>query len=111
VLADAIEYDRYPLSHRVQTLRGIFAKFGPLAPPRPPARPPTLEERDRRRPPHPIKAGEVISGGGGSSQPIKSAAGKALLLYSFQLLADWFGLNVLNRSGIATASGSRGRFR
>jgi hypothetical protein len=53
----------------------------------------------------------VISGGGGSSQPIKSAAGKALLLYSFQLLADWFGLNVLNRSGIATASGSRGRFR
>jgi hypothetical protein len=29
LLADAIEYDRYPLSPRVQTLRRILAKFGP----------------------------------------------------------------------------------
>src|SRR5215472_2230529 len=35
------------LSPRIQTLRGILTKFGPIAPaPLPPARPPTPEERD-----------------------------------------------------------------
>jgi hypothetical protein len=44
--------DRYPLSPRIQTLRGILAKFGPSAPaPPPPARPPTPEERDLSRRP------------------------------------------------------------
>ena len=47
LLTATIENDRYPLSPRIQTLRGILAKFGPLAPaPPPPARPPTPEERD-----------------------------------------------------------------
>jgi hypothetical protein len=42
LLTDTIENDRYPLSPRVQMLRGILAKFGPMAPaPPPPARPPT----------------------------------------------------------------------
>jgi hypothetical protein len=41
LLADAIDYDRYPLSLRVQALRYILAKFGPLAP-RPPT--PTPQE-------------------------------------------------------------------
>jgi hypothetical protein len=45
-----IENDRYPLSPRIQALRGILAKFGPMAPaPSPPARPPTPEERDPSR--------------------------------------------------------------
>jgi len=45
-LTDAIEYDRYPLSPRVQMLRGILMKFGPMAPqPPPPARPPTPDAR------------------------------------------------------------------
>jgi hypothetical protein len=39
-LTDRIERDRYPLSPRIRALRGILAKFGPMAPP-PPARPPT----------------------------------------------------------------------
>jgi len=43
--------DRYPLSPRIQTLRGIIAKFGPSAPAPPPARPPTPEERDPSRRP------------------------------------------------------------
>jgi hypothetical protein len=52
LLADAIEYDRYPLSPRVQTLRRILAKFEPMTPqPPPPARPPTPEERDPNRAP------------------------------------------------------------
>jgi hypothetical protein len=52
LLIDAIEADRYPLSPRVQMLRAILAKFGPLGPaPPPPARPPTPEERDPRRAP------------------------------------------------------------
>jgi hypothetical protein len=48
LLADTIEYDRYPLSPRVQMLRGILAKFAPMAPPpSPPARPPTPASRVR----------------------------------------------------------------
>jgi len=31
LLTDAIEYDRFPLSLRIQALRCILAKFGPLA--------------------------------------------------------------------------------
>ena len=47
-----IENDRYPLSPRIQILRGILIKFGPMAPaPPPPARPPTAEERDPDRGP------------------------------------------------------------
>jgi hypothetical protein len=45
LLADAIEYDRYPLSPRVRRLRGILAKFEPNGPAQPPpARPPAPEE-------------------------------------------------------------------
>ena len=44
--------DRYPLSPRIQTLRGILAKFSPIAPaPTPPAGRPTPEERDPSRRP------------------------------------------------------------
>jgi hypothetical protein len=38
LLTDKIENDRYPLSPRIRTLRGILAKFGPIAPPRTTAR-------------------------------------------------------------------------
>jgi len=39
VLTQTIENDRYPLSPRVQVLRGILAKFGQIAPaPPPPAK-------------------------------------------------------------------------
>jgi hypothetical protein len=52
LLTETIENDRYPLSPRIQTLRRILAKFGPMAPaPPPPARPSTPEERDPRRAP------------------------------------------------------------
>jgi hypothetical protein len=51
LLTQTIENDRYPLSPRVQTLRGILAKFGPMASTPPPARPPTPEERDPSRRP------------------------------------------------------------
>ena len=52
LLTETIEYDRYPLSPRIKTLRGILAKFGPMAPaPPPPAKVPTPEERDPRRRP------------------------------------------------------------
>jgi hypothetical protein len=52
LLTETIKNDRYPFSPRVVTLRGILAKFGPMAPaPPPPARPPTEEERDPRRSP------------------------------------------------------------
>jgi len=44
--------DRYPVSPRIQTLRGILAKFSPIAPaPMPPAARPTPEERDPSRRP------------------------------------------------------------
>jgi hypothetical protein len=43
LLADAIEYDRYPLSPRVQTLKLILSKFLPTAAPLPSAGPPSLE--------------------------------------------------------------------
>jgi hypothetical protein len=50
LLTKTIENDRYPLSPRIQTLRGILTKFGPMAPaPPPPARPPTAEERDPKQ--------------------------------------------------------------
>jgi hypothetical protein len=52
LLTQTIDNDRYPLSPRIQTLRSILAKFGPMAPaPPPPARPPTPEERDPSRRP------------------------------------------------------------
>jgi hypothetical protein len=52
LLTETIETDRYPLSPRIQALRAILAKFGPMAPaPPPPARPPMPEERDPRRRP------------------------------------------------------------
>ena len=52
LLTQTIDNDRYPLPPRIQTLRGILAKFGPMAPaPPPPARPPTPEECDPSRRP------------------------------------------------------------
>jgi len=52
LLTETIENNRYPLSPRIQTLRGILAKFGPIAPAPPPsARPPTPEERGSSRRP------------------------------------------------------------
>jgi hypothetical protein len=52
LLTETIENNRYPLSLRIQTLRGILAKFVPIAPALPPpARPPTPEERDQSRRP------------------------------------------------------------
>ena len=52
LLTETIERDRYPFSPRIRTLRGILAKFGPMAPPPPPpARRPTPEERDPSRAP------------------------------------------------------------
>jgi hypothetical protein len=33
LLTEAIEADRYPLSPRIQTLRGVLAKFGPMGAP------------------------------------------------------------------------------
>ena len=50
LLTQTIENDRYPLPPRIQTLRGILAKFGPSAP-APPPRPPTPAERDPNRRP------------------------------------------------------------
>jgi hypothetical protein len=50
-LNNIIENDRYPLSPRIRTLRGIRAKLPGAPPPLPPARPPTPEERDRGRAP------------------------------------------------------------
>jgi hypothetical protein len=51
-----------PLAPRVQTLRSIVAKFGPVAPaPPPPARPSTPEERDPEpRAPVAVTARQVI---------------------------------------------------
>ena len=52
LLTQTIENDRYPLSPRVQVLRAILAKFGPIAPASPPpARPPAPEEREPNRRP------------------------------------------------------------
>jgi hypothetical protein len=48
LLTETIENDRFPLSPRIQILRGILAKFGPIAH-APPTRPPTPEERDPSR--------------------------------------------------------------
>jgi hypothetical protein len=45
LLTETIEADRYPLSPRIRMPRLILAKFGPMAPAPPPARPPTPEER------------------------------------------------------------------
>src|SRR5437667_24610 len=47
LLTETIETDRYPLSPRVQTLRGILAKFGPMGP-TPPARLPPPSGRCAR---------------------------------------------------------------
>jgi hypothetical protein len=41
VVDHAIENDRYPLSPRIQTLRRILAKFGPLEPAPTPPPPPS----------------------------------------------------------------------
>jgi hypothetical protein len=42
LLTETVQGDRYPLSPGIQTVRGILAKFGPMAPlPRPPAGPRT----------------------------------------------------------------------
>jgi hypothetical protein len=50
-LNQIIDNDRYPLSRRIRVLRSIRAKF-PTAPREPPpARPPTLEERNPTRRP------------------------------------------------------------
>ena len=46
-----IEDDRYPLSPRIRTLRGIRAKFPGAPSQRPPARPPTPDERNPGRRP------------------------------------------------------------
>jgi hypothetical protein len=52
LLVETIEADRYPVSPRIQALRRVLAKFGPMRPaPLPPARPPTPEERDPTRVP------------------------------------------------------------
>jgi hypothetical protein len=52
LLTKTIETDRYPVSRRIKTLRGILAKFGPIAPtPAAPAGSPTPEERDPSRRP------------------------------------------------------------
>jgi hypothetical protein len=52
LLTETIESDRYPLSPRTQTLRGILAKFGPMGPaPPPPARQtPDAGGASKRRP-------------------------------------------------------------
>ena len=64
LLIDTIEADRYPMSPRIRLLRAILDKFGEMGPlppdlaqklrryaPSPPARRPTLEERDPNRAP------------------------------------------------------------
>jgi hypothetical protein len=64
LLVDTIEADRYPMSPRIRLLREILGKFSEIgsAPPEvaekfrryapsPPARRPTLEERDPNRAP------------------------------------------------------------
>jgi hypothetical protein len=52
LLTETIENDRYPLSPRIRTLRGVLASSGRWAPAPPrPARPPTPEERDPRQRP------------------------------------------------------------
>ena len=49
---ETIEAERYPASPRIQALRRVLAKFGPMGPaPLPPARPRTPEERDPTRAP------------------------------------------------------------
>jgi hypothetical protein len=71
LIVEAIEADKFPLSPRVQILRAILAKFGPMGPaPPPPARPPTPEERDPRRAPRyrPWRA-RVISTSRGQPSP------------------------------------------
>jgi hypothetical protein len=95
LLAYTVEYDRYPLSPRIQTLRRILAKFEPRAPSPPPARPPTLEERDPRRRP------ALDRGGLGDrprlEQPSNQlgAPAEAPLLSRSYILAGEFGLDLL----------------
>ena len=50
LLTQTIENDRYPLSPRIQTLRGILDKFGPIAPAR------------RRRPDRPYRRSTTRAG-------------------------------------------------
>jgi hypothetical protein len=70
LLTETIENDRYPLSPRIQTFRGILAKFGPIAPaPPPPARPPTPEEHDPSRPPTGAITAALIGRGRGEIPP------------------------------------------
>src|SRR5229473_3492956 len=68
LLTETIEADRYPMSPRIQTFRGILEKFGPMAPAPPPPRP-TAEERDPRRAP--------VTGGGARDEIQTGAADDA----------------------------------
>jgi hypothetical protein len=81
LLTKTIENDRYPLSPRIQTLRGILTKFRPMAPaPPPPARPPTAVERDPNRGPRdgigdrppPTARGAIRPLGGGAAPLCRS---------------------------------------
>ena len=68
LLTKTIENDRYPLSPRIQTLRGILAKFGQIVPVPPlPARPPTPEERDPSRRPRGRARRRQITGEAGAA--------------------------------------------
>ena len=52
LLVETVEAEKFPLSPRVQILRAILAKSGPMAPaPSPPTRPRTPEEREPGRAP------------------------------------------------------------
>jgi hypothetical protein len=69
LLVETIEADKFPLSPRVQILRAILAKFGPLGPAPPsPARPPTPEERDPRRAPFSASPSVFAAGDEGPSR-------------------------------------------
>jgi hypothetical protein len=56
LLMEANEADRYPLSPRIRLLRGILAKFGPMAPAPPPGHDDEAGCGDERREP---RKGEV----------------------------------------------------
>jgi hypothetical protein len=68
LLRDTIDNDRYPLSPRIQTLRGILAKFRP-EPPRQPLRPPPKPYAPARR-----------AGGATGAKHLKSAPGPPMTL-------------------------------